>query len=740
MNDSCNDSTRNPLSEWILSLKTQVARQNNRRLLVMHGSKDWLSTVLAQLANRFAAERCWLLSDEDVSGFQQLCADKPRMLLGGECDLLAIDLSKGLEPDTLGIISGTLCGGGLLVMYGMPATWGDRAGVFENWIYRCINQDKEVLQIHEGQPLPGLDANVIQENVAHADHNDSPIAPAGALGAAVQQNDSTECITQDQADAVGLIQRVAGGHRHRPLVMTADRGRGKTSALGIAAARLLNERPRRILVTAPRVSAVLSLFIHARKLLPQAKGQAGCLTIPGGEIRFVAPDELIRQAYPCDLLLVDEAAAIPGPMLELLLARYARIVFSSTLHGYEGAGRGFALRFRTHLDAKTPHWRGLHLHQAVRWSDNCPLESWVFNALLLDAEPAAADRVQAAFASGFKIIRMPSASLLAQPDLLRQAFSLLVQAHYQTTPTDLKTMLNHPDFEIWVAASSGSVLGVVLAVSEGGFDRCLAYDIWLGKRRVKGHLMAQSLAAHGGWREAPESRYLRIVRIAVHPAIERNGLGRGLLAELIKSATERGFDVIGSSFGATAELVRFWSANGYEPVQLGSSRDAASGHHSVFVARGLSDRGRSLVCAMQQRFSDQLPQWLLGMLRELDCELVQQLCRRQPVLAAATVHGAAQQSRQDTSDVESYVLGNRGLDYCRPALGRWLMQRLVTGDVDDLEPLSLMLLIMGVLQGRSSEDLMRVAGVTGKRVIDKQLRKAALCVWERQKSAVNKRT
>ncbi|MCV5638947.1 hypothetical protein OFN49_29125, partial [Escherichia coli] len=75
---------------------------------------------------------------------------------------------------------------------------------------------------------------------------------------------------REQEHAISLIEKVVTGHRKRPLILTADRGRGKTSALGIACASLLQQKPLRILITAPSIKAVEPVYQHALRLLPNA--------------------------------------------------------------------------------------------------------------------------------------------------------------------------------------------------------------------------------------------------------------------------------------------------------------------------------------------------------------------------------------------------------------------------------------------------------------------------------------
>jgi hypothetical protein len=68
-------------------------------------------------------------------------------------------------------------------------------------------------------------------------------------------------------------------------------------------------------------------------------------TFAGEAFRFMAPDALLAGDMRASWLIVDEAAAIPGPLLRQLVTRFPRTLLTTTVQGYEGTGRGFLLKF-----------------------------------------------------------------------------------------------------------------------------------------------------------------------------------------------------------------------------------------------------------------------------------------------------------------------------------------------------------------------------------------------------------
>ena len=143
--------------------------------------------------------------------------------------------------------------------------------------------------------------------------------------------------------------------------VTAARGRGKSALAGQLISRIAGSA----IVTAPAKAAT--------DVLAQFAGE---------KFRFIAPDALLASDEQADWLVVDEAAAIPAPLLHQLVSRFPRTLLTTTVQGYEGTGRGFLLKFC----ARFPHLHRFELQQPIRWAQGCPLEKMVSEALVFDDE------------------------------------------------------------------------------------------------------------------------------------------------------------------------------------------------------------------------------------------------------------------------------------------------------------------------------------------------------------------
>jgi len=428
--------------------------------------------------------------------------------------------------------------------------------------------------------------------------------------------------------------------------------------------------------------------------------------------------------------MVDEAAAIPVPLLTTLLRRHPRIVFSTTIHGYEGTGRGFAIRFRETLERLTPEWRGLRLVSPVRWGSNDPVERFGFHALLLDASPAPDEAMTDLSVQRCEAAVLSRERLLADESLLRELFGLLVLSHYRTRPSDLRNLLDGPTLSVHALLHRGHVAAAALVVEEGGLDEDLARAVWLGRRRVRGHLLPQSLAVHAGFPEAAPLRYARIMRLAVHPAARRCGLGSRLVRELVRHFGDRGVDAVGTSFGATPELLAFWYRTDFSVVHLGLRAEASSGHHAAFLLHPSSLAGERLTRQVRDRFRERLPALLHGPLRHLEPETVARLLENLPAAPHPTPEEAAWR------DVVSFAFGSRGYEMCAHAIGKLVFATL-TGERarPSLPAGERDLLILRVLQDRDWAAVAHHAGLAGRATAVSALRQAVASVVQALPSA-----
>lgn len=500
------------------------------------------------------ADVIWITTVPGIAG--ALPAYKAHTLLGQETDVLVFDAHSGFDVNAFAVVSGTLRGGGIFYLLAPPLdAWAD----FPDPDYRRFLPYPYQPEDVEGRFLRRF-AGLLKQTLP-------------ALHSQFKEDKHS-----NQTDAVNMIVDAV-----TPVVLTADRGRGKSAAMGMAASQLL-AAGKRVVLTAPSRATVGAVFKHAENLPV-----------------FFAPDDLLQTLPEADVLMVDEAAAIPVPLLLRMLEHYPRCVFSTTLHGYEGSGRGFALRFQTQLDARVPAWQAIRLYQPIRWAENDPLEHFINQALLLDVDlapfPPCGGRVRDEGMARRENIqyRLLNRDQLARNEpLLRQLFGLLVTAHYQTRPSDLRQMLDAPDISIHILEQDGEILAVALLSREGGLDVELAAAIHAGKRRPHGHPIPQTLTFHAGIHGAAQQVCERVMRIAVHPHLQGQALGSQLLANLMQYAQSYGADYMGVSYAMTPALLRFWERAGFVLARVGHRKDTASGNRSAVQIRGLTVAGKAL--------------------------------------------------------------------------------------------------------------------------------------------------
>lgn len=709
---SFHDSELLALMDKLLSRAQQV---RHRHMIVLAGNVAWCWDTGMRLVALSRLPRVTWVSSEQQQGTDVVSIGMAKKLLGQERDVIVFDAHSGFDPDAFGVVSGVVCGGGLLVLLCPPlvqwenindpaaeriAIWPynteDISGRFLQRIVRVISASPEaVTVIEQGATLPVVPMS--------AKAQDSADIPGNVFR------------TDDQRAAVAAIEHVLHGHRRRPLVLVADRGRGKTAALGIAAARLLQTQAIHIVVTAPRLSAVQPLFQQVQKILPEASVREGCVQWGDASIQFIAPDVLCLSAVSADLVLVDEAAAIPATLLQQLLTRYSRLVFSTTTHGYEGTGRGFAVRFRQTLDEQTPGWNQITLHTPVRWAKNDPLEKLVFKMLLLDATSANDEQVGTATVDNVVMEKISQDALANNEFLLAQVFGLLVVAHYRTRPNDLRNLLDGPGLSVYVSRYQGQVVATALVATEGDFDAQIAEAVFAGQRRPRGHLLPQSLMVHAGLKDAAGLHCARVMRIAVHPVLQQKGLGRQLLKYIKDDAKEQGADLFGASFGATESLLHFWAHENILPVRMGFRRGHASGEYSVMVLTALSATGEKVYAAARSRFKRDLPQWLADPLQMLDVAVSAVL------LQGTDVAEMALADQHDLDMLLGFSKGERTYEDVLAPVWRLLIAtgKKPTGSFSNIEH---RVLFTKVLQKQSWANVARRFGLTGKAEVLTHLR------------------
>lgn len=594
---------------------------------------DWLAAEASAASGDHSTSTC--LPQRQIT---PVSGQARQQVLGREFDWLVVNSHCGTDWDLVAASVGCVKAGGLWIfLTAEPASFATSANPLAAKVLSyptCANSHIGHFHAYTLQQLtqqPVFRISATQTGWCQLPREPASIVPAPVVPPAATASDTAAppdpYANPAQQGAVEAICKVANGHRNRPLVLTAHRGRGKSAALGIAAAQLYAAGKQRLIITAPQPAAAQVALAHASAAEPTlAVGTSH--PPPSTILQFWPIDRLLQELPLVDLLFVDEAAAIPTPQLEQLARHYHRIVFATTEHGYEGSGRGFQLRFLATLRQLQPQFRQLHLKEPVRFGVGDPLEALSFVWFQLErTEPAVADENtagsanQAVAPNGLTFDWLSGAQLQAEPALLAQVMALAALAHYQTTVRDLWALLDDPSLKLVVLRQHSSVLALAILSQEGQLSAELSDAVLQGKRRVQGHLAAQSLAFHLAAPELAQIPSWRIQRIMVQPALQRQRFGQTLLAHIRQTAISQHVDFLSTSFGATEQLAEFWQRNGFVPVRLSERPDQRSNEYSVLMVSALRTELTATFAALQQDFAMQLWHSLTRQHQQLDPQL-----------------------------------------------------------------------------------------------------------------------
>jgi N-acetyltransferase 10 len=403
------------------------------------------------------------------------------------------------------------------------------------------------------------------------------------------------CKTVDQAKSVITFLDSASEKTLRSTVaLTAARGRGKSAALGLAISGALALGYSNIFVTSPSPENLKTLFEFVVKgldamdykehidynliestnpALNKAIVRLDVFRQHRQTVQYVQPKhkEKIAQA---ELLVIDEAAAIPLPIVRSLLGPYL-VFLCSTVNGYEGTGRSLSLKLLKELRggssqtkknqdsgnnasnassilAHSRNFREITLEEPIRYAAGDPMEGWLHELLCLDAAdhiPPLPKRLP--HPDECELFYVSKDTLFsyhkATEKFLQQIMSLYVASHYKNTPNDILLMSDAPAHHLFVLLAPVNentgklpdVLCVLQVAFEGQISKMVSLNALAKGTQYHGDLIPWTVSQHFQDAEFPKLSGARVVRIATHPDITGGGYGSKAL-ELLKIYFEGG--------------------------------------------------------------------------------------------------------------------------------------------------------------------------------------------------------
>lgn len=406
--------------------------------------------------------------------------------------------------------------------------------------------------------------------------------------------------TEDQAKAtLTFIDAIAEKTLKSTVALTAGRGRGKSAALGIAIAAAVAHGYSNIFITSPSPENLKTLFEFIFKgfdalgyeehldydivqstnpAFNKAIVRVNLFKTHRQTIQYIQPHDaqVLGQA---ELVVIDEAAAIPLPLVKKLMGPYL-VFMASTINGYEGTGRSLSLKLIDQLRKNSVSLNGassgavtgrtlreITLSEPIRYAPGDHVESWLNNLLCLDASVYGAGPKRQVFPhpNECQLFHVNRDTLFsfnpACEKFLHRLMGLYVASHYKNSPNDLQLLSDAPAHQVFVLLAPPQAndknevklpepLCVVQIALEGQISKSSIVSSLAEGKRGGGDLIPWVVSQQFQDEEFASLSGARVVRIATHPDHTKRGYGSRAL-ELLKEYYEGKFANISESMPAT---------------------------------------------------------------------------------------------------------------------------------------------------------------------------------------------
>lgn len=394
--------------------------------------------------------------------------------------------------------------------------------------------------------------------------------------------------TVDQAKALlTFVDAIAEKTLRSTVTLTAARGRGKSAALGVAIAAAIAHGYSNIFLTSPSPENLKTLFefifkgFDALKYLDHVDYTIIQSTNPDFNkaivrvnvhrhhrqtIQYIQPQDAYTLGQ-AELLVIDEAAAIPLPLVRKLMGSYL-VFMASTINGYEGTGRSLSLKLIQQLrdqsrvvskaiDGDTAGvttrngegarsggrtLREITLSEPIRYAQGDSVEKWLNKVLCLDATlPTSKLNLQGCpHPSKCELLHVNRDTLFSfhpvSEKFLQQMIALYVASHYKNSPNDLQLMSDAPAHQLFVlippidedSPRLPEPLCVIQVALEGQISKQSVLNSLSRGQRAGGDLIPWLVSQQFQDEEFAGLSGARIVRIATNP--EYIGMGYGTQA------------------------------------------------------------------------------------------------------------------------------------------------------------------------------------------------------------------